>query len=51
MSNAIKYTKVGYVKIKADSIIEDEALIKVIDTGVGIDAEKLKALFSLFLKI
>lgn len=37
LSNGIKYTSEGYVKVECTiDAQKDEAIIKVIDTGVGI---------------
>lgn len=47
MSNAIKFTEVGYVKILA-SIQEDMLRVTVKDTGVGIKEEDKSKLFKLF---
>lgn len=48
LSNAIKFTKQGYVKIEIDSTFLDEIIIKVSDTGVGIDEANLEQIFSHF---
>lgn len=47
-SNALKFTEKGYVKIEVS--IEDDInlVIKVIDTGIGIDYEDQDKLFKLF---
>ncbi len=50
ISNAIKYTDKGHIEIKTE-LIEDEtswANIKIIDTGIGIDRERLELIFSDF---
>ena len=47
MSNAIKFTEEGYVKIIAE-IIENYLKITVKDTGVGIKDEDKSKLFKLF---
>jgi signal transduction histidine kinase len=51
VSNAIKYTKVGAVTIKPYSTSKDTLCIDVTDTGVGIESDMLKDLFSVFTKI
>ncbi len=50
ISNAIKYTKKGFVRIEADCDIEN-ILICVVDTGVGIDPSRIPILFNAFTKI
>jgi signal transduction histidine kinase len=47
LSNAIKFTEQGYVKIIAE-IIENYLRITVKDTGVGIKDEDKSKLFKLF---
>ena len=47
ISNAIKYTDKGHIEVKTE-LIEDEtswANIKIIDTGMGIDRERLELIF------
>lgn len=52
VNNAIKYTKVGWVKVKVTSEVIDEENIKlkvdVEDTGIGIKKENLARLFDRF---
>ena len=50
MSNAIKYTKKGFVRVEASCNIEN-IKICVVDTGVGIENTKITNLFSAFTKI
>jgi signal transduction histidine kinase/DNA-binding NarL/FixJ family response regulator len=49
ISNAIKFTEYGYVELRVERLKEDETnvwiRIKVIDTGIGISAKKLKEVF------
>ena len=53
MSNAIKFTKTGGVQVLAE-LVQDKAhphlTIQVIDTGVGIPAEKFEAIFDPFVQ-
>ena len=49
--NAIKFTDIGHVTIKAESFVEDEETyltLSVIDTGIGIKDEDKDKLFKLF---
>ena len=47
-SNALKFTEKGYVKIEVSIEEEKNLVIKVIDTGVGIEYEDQDKLFKLF---
>ena len=47
--NAIKFTEKGSIKIEC-SKNDDEILIKVIDTGIGIPIERSEAIFQRFIK-
>lgn len=49
-SNAIKYTKVGEILIKASSV-RNTLILSVKDTGVGIEPERIEGLFTAFTKI
>ena len=54
LSNAFKYTKEGYVKLKISSIIENDKcklLFSIEDTGSGIKKEALERLFETFERI
>ncbi len=51
ISNAIKYTQKGYVKVTAKLWPQDNIRFIVEDSGVGIDEKNLKDLFSYFTKI
>lgn len=52
ISNAIKYTKTGEVRIEAVfNNLTRTFKIGIVDTGVGIEQDKLKDLFSTFTKI
>ena len=52
INNAIKYTEVGFVKLKfaCENISEDECrlIISVTDSGIGIDEESIEKIFSKF---
>jgi signal transduction histidine kinase len=50
VSNAVKFTDEGSVTIKAEvkDEIPDKMLISVIDTGIGISAEKMETVFDRF---
>ncbi|MDR3627677.1 MAG: ATP-binding protein [Ignavibacteriaceae bacterium] len=51
LDNAIKFTKTGGVKILVEEIFEEYktyALIKIIDTGIGISEENLESIFKEF---
>ncbi|MEJ5350392.1 MAG: PAS domain S-box protein [Melioribacteraceae bacterium] len=45
IDNAIKYTKKGYVKVILDKNENDEIIVSVKDTGIGIGKEYLKNIF------
>ncbi|MDR2455655.1 MAG: transporter substrate-binding domain-containing protein [Deltaproteobacteria bacterium] len=55
LTNALKYTKEGYVKLSAAHWLagEDKARIefKIEDTGVGIKSEDMKYLFNAFVRL
>ncbi len=51
LTNAIKYTKEGYIKFKVDSIINGNTcrlIINVEDSGIGIKKENIDKLFTKF---
>ena len=51
LTNAIKYTKEGWIEFKVDSIIKDNIcrlIISVEDTGIGIKEENIDKLFNKF---
>ena len=50
VSNAIKFTSEGEIRIKAQVVSED-VLITVEDTGIGIPKEKLDQIFDQFYKV
>ncbi|MCQ2498509.1 MAG: response regulator [Lachnospiraceae bacterium] len=49
MSNAIKYTEIGFVNVKVSALLKEEGMVNLIisvkDSGQGIRNEELKALF------
>jgi len=51
ISNSIKFTRRGYIKIIAKAINVDTLEISIEDTGVGISAEDMKKLFMDFGKL
>jgi len=48
ISNAIKFTDYGWIKVQVDYLGAGRVLIKVKDTGVGIDKEQSSRIFSAF---
>lgn len=51
LTNAIKYTKEGYVDFKVSSVIKDDIcriIVSVEDSGIGIKQENISKLFSKF---
>ncbi len=51
LTNAVKYTKEGYLKFRVDSVIKDDIcrlIISVEDSGIGIKQENINKLFSKF---
>jgi PAS domain S-box-containing protein len=51
LDNAIKFTKTGGIRIAVEELFEEYktfALIKIIDTGIGISKENLKSIFTEF---
>lgn len=55
ISNAVKYTKTGFVKVKLSKIsIENNFVrgkINIIDTGIGINQENLGKIFEMFTRV
>ena len=52
IKNALKFTKNGRIEVVADyETTEGMLKVKVIDTGVGIDADDIPILFSRFGKL
>ena len=50
VGNAIKFTDSGYVKVSAN-IKDDEVILMIEDTGIGIPEDKLETIFSSFEQI
>ncbi len=51
LTNAIKYTKEGYIEFNVSSVVKDDVcrlIISVADTGIGIKRENIDKLFSKF---
>ncbi len=51
LNNALKFTSSGFVKLSYYKINEREIKFCVSDTGIGIEAEKLGAIFDRFVKL
>ena len=54
LTNAIKYTKEGWIEFKINSVIKDDwcrLIISVEDTGIGIKQENISKLFNKFERI
>jgi len=51
LSNALKYTKLGGSISIETSRKNDELMIQIIDTGIGIPADKLEAIFERFNRV
>lgn len=47
LSNAVKYTDAGWVRLEAERV-GDELVLRVSDSGVGIDPARLRAVFEVF---
>lgn len=51
LTNAVKYTKEGYIEFNVSSVVKDDVcrlIISVADTGIGIKKENIDKLFSKF---
>ncbi|MEM1222498.1 MAG: ATP-binding protein [Verrucomicrobiota bacterium] len=48
--NALKYTESGRVLLRVESLVNNEFLIKVEDTGIGIPQQDIDAVFTPFLR-
>ena len=51
LTNAVKYTKTGYVDFRVSSVLKDDycrLIISVEDSGIGIKSDKIDKLFSKF---
>jgi len=57
LTNAVKFTHKGYVKLRASRITDDSSddhvniLFEVIDTGIGIPPDKISTIFSRFSQV
>ncbi len=55
ISNAVKYTKTGFVKVKLSKIAIENNFVKgkvnIIDTGIGINQENLSKIFEMFTRV
>ncbi len=50
VSNAIKFTEKGSVTLSVNTAKDNNLNFKIIDTGIGIDEDKLKSIFDRFLQ-
>ncbi len=50
IDNAVKYTKNGYVKVILEKNENDEVLVKIKDTGIGISKEYQKQIFEPYIQ-
>ena len=48
LGNAIKFTQSGHVELKVSRTAQDEVQFDIIDTGIGIDENRLEAIFEPF---
>lgn len=54
LTNAVKYTKTGYIELKMDGKIDNDILhlyVSIVDTGIGIKQEDMYKLFEKFQRI
>lgn len=51
ISNAVKFTERGYVRVSADLCEAEQILFSVVDTGIGIPHEHQEALFTEFVQL
>jgi signal transduction histidine kinase len=51
ISNAVKFTARGYVRVSAEVVDREAMLFKVTDTGIGIPAEHQGSLFTEFVQL
>lgn len=49
--NAIKFTEEGYVMIHAGAVGDDQWLMQVVDTGLGMEKDQLTAIFEPFRQV
>lgn len=50
LSNAIKFTEKGEVKVECN-VVNDQVIIRIIDTGIGVKPENIERLFKPFLQL
>ncbi len=51
LSNAIKFTESGFIWVEIEELPENRLVIAVRDTGIGIDAEDIKNIFTAFWQV
>jgi signal transduction histidine kinase/DNA-binding response OmpR family regulator len=51
ISNALKFTRKGHIRVTAESTDESWVIFRVADTGIGISAEDLERIFEEFVQI
>jgi signal transduction histidine kinase/CheY-like chemotaxis protein len=51
ISNALKFTPIGYVRVRAQTSADDSVLFSVEDTGIGIPAEYHETIFREFSQV
>ncbi len=52
INNAIKFTERGVIAVSARGLVENDAVeISVVDTGIGIPADKIGAIFGMFQQV
>ncbi len=51
VNNSIKFTDQGHISIRADELPDDQVMISVKDTGIGIPPEHLESIFQEFSQV